>query len=78
MPAQKKATMTDEPNPMAFGIAALKWMDGASEQVAELREQGGVPTLGIDVHAQDYLTRIGRLLDEARADLIPQLPAEET
>jgi hypothetical protein len=78
MPASKKAeTTANDPNPMEFSVAALKWMDGASEQVAELREQGGIPTLGIDVHSMDYLTRIGRLLDEARADLIPQLPAEE-
>jgi hypothetical protein len=78
MPAQKKATTTSsDPDPMEFGIAVRKWMDEAAEQVAALQEQGGTPTLGVDAHAVNYLTRISRLLDEARADLIPQLPAEE-
>lgn len=78
MPAQRKTDPAPEvQDPMAFSAAVLKWMDDASEQAATFREQGGIPSLGIDAHAMDYLTRIGRLLDEARADLIPQLPAEE-
>jgi hypothetical protein len=77
MPAQRKPAENTDPDPLEFGKAVRKWMDEASEQVASFQEQGGTPTLGVDAHALDYLTRIGRLLDDARADLIPQLPAEE-
>jgi hypothetical protein len=79
MPAQKKAAEDTDttPDPLEFSTAVHKWMDDAADQVAGFQEQVGTPTLGVDAHALSYLTRISRLLDEARSDLKRELPAEE-
>jgi hypothetical protein len=76
MPAQRKPPAT-EPGPLDFVVTVYNWMDGASEQITGFIEQAGIPSLGVDAHALDYLTRIGRLLDEARSDLVSHLPSGE-
>jgi hypothetical protein len=77
MPASKKAAEDTAPDPLEFSTAVVGWMDEASKQVDSFQQQVGMPSLGIDAHAVNYLTRIGRLLDEARVDLRKELPAEE-
>jgi hypothetical protein len=77
MPAQKRAAENSDPSPLEFSTAVVGWMDDASKQVDGFQQQVGTPSLGIDAHALAYLTRIGRLLDEARVDLRKELPAEE-
>jgi hypothetical protein len=77
MPAQRKQPPNGDPDPLEFSKNVLTWMDDASKQVNGFQEQVGTPSLGVDAHALAYLTRIGRLLDEARADLTKELPAAE-
>jgi len=77
MPAARKNPPNGDPDPLEFSKNVVTWMDDTSTQVAGFQEQVGAPSLGIDAHALAYLTRIGRLLDEARVDLRKELPAAE-
>jgi len=71
MPAARKSAPEPDvrgQNPLQFVIDVRAWMDDVSDQIDTFKGRMPTPTTGVDAHTLDYLTRIGRLVDQGRAD----------
>lgn len=77
-PNPNKPQPPDETDPLALSNEVRDWIDKTSASANDLLEKAGTPTLGIDAHSVSYLRRIVGLLNEAGADLVSQLPEEES
>lgn len=70
-------TPDEETDPLALSNEVRDWIDETASSANDLLDKAGTPTLGIDAHSVSYLRRIVGLLNEARTDLVSQLPKDE-
>lgn len=84
MPAQHRANdpeagarKTEDANPLAFAAEVYKWVSDADKQVSDLQEKAGAPSLAVDAHVLNQLSRIRMVLGDAMTDLGIQLPEDQ-
>jgi hypothetical protein len=86
MPAQHRASdpeagtqkvAGEDANPLGFAAAVYKWVSDADKQIADMQEEAGAPTLAVDAHVLQQLSRIRMVLGDAMTDLGIQLPEDQ-
>lgn len=76
--AQKQTPPEEEQqDALEFATKVRDWVSKADQELADLQEELGAPTLAIDSHILSQLNRLRRSLDEVRGDLGTQLPAPD-
>lgn len=74
---QKQPADEEQQDALEFATKVRDWVAKADQELADLQEELGAPTLAIDSHILSQLNRLRRSLDEVRGDLGTQLPAPE-
>jgi hypothetical protein len=86
MPAQHRATdpeagaqkaAEEDSNPLGFAAEVYKWVAEADKQIVDMQEKAGAPTLAVDAHVLQQLSRIRMVLGDAMTDLGIQLPEDQ-
>lgn len=86
MPAQHRASdpeaeaqkaPEEDANPLAFSAAVYKWVSDADKQISDMMEEAGTPTIAVDAHVLQQLSRIRMVLGDAMTDLGIQLPEDQ-
>jgi hypothetical protein len=85
MPAQHRASdpeagtqkAAEDSNPLEFAAGVYKWVSDADKQIADMQEQAGTPSLAVDAHVLNQLSRIRMVLGDAMTDLGIQLPEDQ-
>lgn len=64
-------------NPLGFAASVYQWVTNADKQIADMQEEAGSPTLAVDAHVLQQLSRIRMVLGDAMTDLGIQLPEDQ-
>ena len=67
----------EDSNPLGFAASVYKWVTDADKQIADMQEEAGSPTLAVDAHVLNQLSRIRMVLGDAMTDLGIQLPEDQ-
>jgi hypothetical protein len=75
-PAAQK-TAEEDANPLGFAAEVYKWVSDADKQITDLQDKAGAPSLAVDAHVLNQLSRIRMVLGDAMTDLGIQLPEDQ-